>query len=71
MSFNVQAEHKGDKLILTIDVSKHTLENPKVSTSEAAKAAKESREPKATQIATTGGFCVFGPVRVSLNAMLG
>lgn len=67
---NVHSELKGDKLILTIDVSKDTLAKPSISGSEARKAEKDKREPKATQIATTGGFANFGPVKVSLNAML-
>jgi hypothetical protein len=67
---NVHAEIKDDKLVLTIDVSKATLDKPTVSGSEAARAAKEGRDPKATQIATTGGFTQFGAVKVSLNAML-
>ena len=67
---NVTAEVKGDKLILTIDVSKATLDKPYVSNSEAAKAAKDGREAKATGIATTCGFAVCGPLKVSLSAML-
>lgn len=68
---NIHTEVKGDKLIITIDVSAKTLGTPYVSTSEAAKALKAGREPKATGIATTGGFLSCGPVKVSLNAMVG
>lgn len=53
----VQGEIKGDKLVLTIDISKATLEN-----------AKPSSSGKTKIVASTNGFVGFGPVKVSLNA---
>lgn len=53
----VQGEIKGDKLILTIDVSK-----------AAKDAAAPSKTGKTRILATTGGFTRFGDVSVSLNA---
>ena len=67
---NVHGEIKGDKLVLTIDVSEKTLANPVISKTEQAKATKDGRTAEATQIATSGGFLTFGKVKVSLNAML-
>jgi hypothetical protein len=55
---NVQGEVKGDKLILTIDVSAKSLE-----------AAHPSGSGKTLVVASTSGFAGFGgPVKVSLNA---
>ena len=68
---NVHTKVEGDKLVITIDISKAVLAAPSISNSEAKKAEKEGRAPKATQIATSGGFLSCGPVKVSLNAMLG
>ena len=56
---NVQAEMKGDKLVLTIDCSK-----------AARDAAKPSSTGKTLNLATTHGFTRFGEVGVSLNATL-
>lgn len=55
----VNGEIKGDKLILTIDLS-----------DAARKAAKPSKTGKTVILATTGGFTRFGDVSVSLNATL-
>lgn len=66
MSNVIKGEIKGDLLLLTIDMSA----TPFVSNSEAAKAAKEGREPQAKMVATTGGFTSFGKVKVSVNAMI-
>lgn len=56
---SVHGELKGDKLILTIDVS------------EAARAkAAPSKSGKTNVLATTGGFTRFGDVAVSLNATI-
>lgn len=55
----VQGKLEGDKLILTIDVSKAARE-----------AAQPSKSGKTTILATTGGFTRFGDVSVSLNATL-
>jgi hypothetical protein len=55
----VQSELKGDKLILTIDVSK-----------TARDAAQPSKTGKTMILATTGGFTRFGDVAVSLNATI-
>lgn len=65
MATNVSGEIKGDLLVLTINLK----ETPFVSNSEAAKAEKEGRKPKAAMIATTAGFTSYGPVKVSLNVM--
>lgn len=53
---NVQGEIKGDKLILTIDISKEAMAN-----------AKPSSSGKTKILATTSGFTGFGPVKASLN----
>lgn len=66
---NVHTELKGDKLIVTIDVSAKTLEGATVSNSEAAKAAKAGRQPEARLVASTGGFLACGPVKLSINAI--
>jgi hypothetical protein len=55
----VSGKMDGDKLILTIDVSKAARE-----------AAKPSGSGKTLILATTGGFSRFGDVAVSLNATL-
>lgn len=56
---NVHGEIKGDKLILTIDVSE-----------AARKAAQPSKSGKTRVVATTSGFSRFGDVGVSLNCTL-
>lgn len=55
----VQGKIEGDKLVLTIDVSKAARE-----------AAQPSKSGKTVILATTGGFTRFGDVAVSLNATL-
>jgi len=55
----VTGKMEGDKLILTIDVSK-----------AARDAAAPSKSGKTCILATTGGFTRFGDVSVSLNATL-
>lgn len=55
----VQSELKGDKLVLTIDVSK-----------AARDAAVPSKTGKTMILATTGGFTRFGDIAVSLNATI-
>lgn len=55
----VHGEVKGDKLILTIDMSE-----------AARKAAQPSKSGKTVILATTSGFTRFGDVAVSLNATL-
>lgn len=54
---NVSAKIEGDKLVITLDISK---------------AARDSAEPsksgKTKVLATTGGFTGYGDVKVSLNA---
>lgn len=62
---NIKSNVNGNILTLTIDMAV----TPVVSKSEATKAEAAGREPKATQIASTGGFVQFGDVKVSLNAM--
>jgi hypothetical protein len=52
----MQIEHKGDQIIVTIDVSDAAL-----------KAAKPSSSGKTLMVATTNGFRRHGPVSVSLN----
>ncbi len=54
---NVHAEIKGDKLVITIDVSK-----------AARDAAEVSKSGKSKLLATTGGFTGYGDVKLSLNA---
>ena len=56
---SVQGEIKGDKLILTIDVS-----------AAARQSAQASKSGKTLVLATTGGFTRFGDVSVSLNCTL-
>lgn len=56
---SVHGELKGDKLVLTIDVSE-----------AARKGATPSKSGKTVILATTGGFTRFGDVSVSLNATL-
>lgn len=62
---NVSGEVKGDNLVLTINLKAPLT----ISKAEAEKAAKANREPKASLLASTGGFIQFGDVKVSLNAM--
>lgn len=57
---NVSGEIKGDKLILTIDISPATKA-----------AAQPSKSGKSKILATTSGFTGFGDVKVSLNATIG
>lgn len=57
---NVSGEVKGDKLILTIDLSK-----------AARDAAQPSKSGKTKILATTSGFTGYGDVKVSLNATVG
>ena len=59
LNMNVQGEIKGDKLVLTIDISKAALEN-----------AKPSSSGKTKILATTSGFTGFGPVKASLNVTI-
>ncbi len=56
---HVKGEIKGDKLVLTIDISK-----------AARDAAKDSKSGKSKILATTSGFTGFGDVKVSLNATI-
>jgi hypothetical protein len=56
---SVHSEMKGDKLILTIDVSEAAL-----------KSAQPSSTGKTLSVATTNGFTRFGAVSVSLNATI-
>jgi len=51
-------ELQGDKLIITVDVSKAALA-----------AAPMSKTGKSKLVATTGGFERVGPVKVSLNVI--
>jgi hypothetical protein len=53
---NVDAKVNGDKLVITIDISKAALE-----------AAEASKSGKTHIVATTGGFTGYGPVKLSLN----
>lgn len=55
----VQGKIEGDKLVLTIDISKAARE-----------AASPSKSGKTVLLASTGGFTRFGDVSVSLNATL-
>jgi len=52
-------EIKGDKLIITVDVSEKVL-----------KAAPSSASGKSRIVATTSGFTTVGPVKVGLNVIL-
>lgn len=54
---NVQVERKGDKLVLTIDISKAAQE-----------AASASKSGKTRVLASTHGFTSIEGVGVSLNA---
>lgn len=56
---NVQGEIKGDKLVLTIDLSKASRD-----------AAQPSKSGKSKILGTTSGFTQFGDVKVSLNATI-
>ncbi|MGF6428342.1 hypothetical protein [Bradyrhizobium elkanii] len=56
---NVNAELKGEQLVLTIDIS-----------AKAQKRAKPSSTGKTKLLATTSGFINCGDVRVSLNAII-
>lgn len=55
----VNGKLEGDKLVLTIDVSKAARE-----------AAQPSGSGKTLILASTGGFTRFGDIAVSLNATL-
>lgn len=57
---NVSGEVKGDKLVLTIDLSKASRD-----------AAAPSKSGKSRILATTSGFTGYGDVKVSLNATIG
>lgn len=54
---NVNAEIKGDKLVITIDIS-----------AAAVAAAEPSKSGKSKVLATTAGFTGYGNVKLSLNA---
>jgi hypothetical protein len=56
---SVHGEIKGDKLILTIDMSQAAME-----------AAQPSKSGKTRVLASTNGFTRFGNVGVSLNCTL-
>lgn len=56
---SVQGEIKGDKLILTVDVSE-----------VARKAATPSTSGKTLVVASTRGFTRFGDIGVSLNCTI-
>jgi hypothetical protein len=56
---NVSGKVEGDKLVLTIDISKSARE-----------AAKPSASGKTKILATTSGFTGYGDVKVSLNATI-
>lgn len=56
---NVHTEVKGDKLIVTIDISPKSRE-----------AAQPSKSGKTKVLATTQGFCRVGDVGLSLNATI-
>lgn len=56
---NVHGEIKGDKLVLTIDVSAAAREK-----------AGPSKSGKSRVLATTSGFTRFGDVGVSLNVTM-
>lgn len=58
-TMNMHGEIKGDKLVLTIDIAKASLE-----------AAKPSGSGKTLLVATSQGFARFGAVSVSLNATI-
>jgi hypothetical protein len=53
---NVDVKNLGDKLVITIDISKAALE-----------AAELSKSGKRHLVASTGGFSGYGPVQLSLN----
>lgn len=56
---NVFAEIKGDKLVITLDLSK-----------SARDAAEPSKSGKSKVLATTAGFTGYGDVKLSLNATI-
>ncbi len=56
---NVSGKIDGDKLVLTIDISK-----------AAKDAAQPSKSGKTKVLATTSGFTGYGDVKVSLNATI-
>ena len=56
---SVQAEMKGDTLVITIDTSKAARDK-----------AQPSKSGKTKVLATTGGFTRIGDVSISLNATL-
>ena len=51
-------EIKGDKVVITVDISKAAIE-----------AAQPSKSGKSKVVASTGGFQKAGPVKVSLNVI--
>jgi hypothetical protein len=55
---NVHTELKGDKLLITVDVSKAAME-----------AAEASSSGKSKVVASTKGFTGIGPVKLSLNVI--
>lgn len=59
MSHNCTGEVKGDKLILTVDISEAAL-----------KAAAPSSQGKTLIVGGTGGFTGFGKVKASLNVTI-
>jgi len=64
----MQAERKGNKLILTIDLA----DKPYRSKSAIAKALAKGLDAEtvpATSLASSGGFVRCGDVKVSLNVM--
>jgi len=52
----MQIEHKGDKVLITVDVSADALAK-----------AQPSKSGKTRLVATTSGFTRCGPVSLSLN----
>lgn len=55
----MQIKHEGDKLVITIDVSKAALEK-----------AQPSKSGKTRIVASTNGFTRVGDVSLSLNATI-
>jgi len=65
---NFKTAIDGDKLIITVDISKQAFANAVVSKSALKKAQdKGLPEPAPSLIATTGGFTSVGNVKLSLN----
>ena len=56
---NVAAEVKGDKLIITVDVSKKTIAN-----------AEPSKSGKSNVVGSTNGFVKIGGVSFGLNVIV-